>query len=127
MCRTIDVIPGQLRERNQKENWNSLEKCKSLGYILAKIIPKTETHHRFLCISRPILGRRSMVTLGEGTEDAPNLSAEGGTENVAWSDRVTNAEILEEKQHEEHCGSGLQSQVEMVRSCGRRAHATLAH
>jgi hypothetical protein len=34
-----------------------------------------------------------MVTVGEGTEDAPSLLAEGGTENVAWSDRVTNAEI----------------------------------
>jgi hypothetical protein len=50
-------------------------------------------HHGFLCISRPILGRRSVVTVGEGTEDAPNLSAEGGTENVAWSDRVTNAAV----------------------------------
>jgi hypothetical protein len=34
-------------------------------------------------IPRPIVGRRSMVTVGEGTEDAPNLSAEGVTENTA--------------------------------------------
>jgi len=34
-----------------------------------------------------------MVTFGEGTEDALNLLAEGGTDNGAWSDRVTNTEI----------------------------------
>ena len=34
-----------------------------------------------------------MVTVGEGTEDVLNLLAEGGTENGAWSDRVTNAGI----------------------------------
>ena len=34
-----------------------------------------------------------MATVGEGTEDALNLLAEGGTENGAWRDRVTNAEI----------------------------------
>jgi hypothetical protein len=32
-----------------------------------------ERRHGFLCISPPILGRRSMVTVGEGAEDAPNL------------------------------------------------------
>ena len=52
-----------------------------------------ERRHGFLCISRPILERRSMVTVGEETEDAPNLSTEGGTENVAWSNEVTNAEM----------------------------------
>ena len=56
-----------------------------------------ERCHVFLCISRPILGRRSMVTVVEGTEDTPNLSAEGGTGNVAWSDRVTNVEIRNTK------------------------------
>jgi hypothetical protein len=55
-------------------------------------IPKTKTS--WIPLYFPSYsGRRSMVTLGEGTEDAPNLSAEVGTENVAWSDRVTNAEI----------------------------------
>jgi hypothetical protein len=63
-----------------------------LGYILAKKFQK-DRKTSWNSISCPILGHRSVVTVGEGTEDAPNLSAEGGTENVAWSDRVTNAEI----------------------------------
>jgi len=63
------------------------------GICCLKNSKNKERRHGFLCISRPILGRRSMVTVGEGTEDAPSLLAEGGTENVAWSDRVTNAEI----------------------------------
>ena len=97
MRRTTDVIPGQLRERNQKRTgmaWKNL--IVWITYWL-KNSKNKERRHGFLCISRPILGLRSMVTVGEGTEDAPTLSAEGGTENVAWSDRVTNTEIWKRK------------------------------
>ena len=38
--RRTDVIPGQLQEINQKENWNGLEKYTSRGYILAKKFQK---------------------------------------------------------------------------------------
>jgi hypothetical protein len=81
------------RKEIRKRTGMAWKNVRVWGIYWLKNSKNKERRHGFLCISRPILGRRSMVTLGEGTEDAPNLSAEGGTENVAWSDRVTNAEI----------------------------------
>jgi hypothetical protein len=63
----------------RKETGMAWKKCESLWYILAKKFKNKESPHGFLYISHPTLGCRSMVTVGEETEDAPNFSAESGT------------------------------------------------
>jgi len=56
-----------------------------------------------------------MVTHGEGRKDAPNVSAEDGTENTACCLELQREECWkkEENHREGHRGSVWQSQVEM--------------
>lgn len=83
--RTTD-IPGQLGERNQKENLNGMEQVQDCGVYTGRHTPETRDGERrpgILRISGPIVRHPNMVAHGEGKENAPNMSSEKGMVNTA--------------------------------------------
>jgi hypothetical protein len=84
--RTADIITGHLGKRNKTKHWNGLAQIQSSRFYTCRQIPKaTDKGGRpgILRIPGLVISRPYMVTHGEGREDAPNVSAEDGTENTA--------------------------------------------
>ena len=124
MRRTTDVIPGQLRERNQRQNWNGLEKCKSLVYILAK---KFQKQRKMSCIPVYFPSYFRAPKHGHCRRRNRRYSklVSGRWNGECYMERQSDeCWNTEHKNHDEHDGSGWESKVEMSRPCGRRAQAT---
>jgi hypothetical protein len=68
-----------------------------------------------------------MVTHGEGKEDAPDVSAEDGTEYTACCVELQRKECWkkEENQRERQRRSGWQSQVETGKPCDKKGPALI--
>jgi hypothetical protein len=84
--RTADIIPGHHGKRNETKHWNGLAQMQGSSFYTGRQIPKGADKRRrpgILRIPGLVIRRPYMVTHGERREDAPNVSAEDGTENTA--------------------------------------------
>jgi len=84
--RTAGIIPGHLGKRNETKYWNDLAQIQASRFDTGPQIPIAAdegSRPGILRIPGFVIRRPYMITHGEGKKDAPNVSAEDGTENTS--------------------------------------------